>query len=51
MYPVQRNGKQWCSDHVVVLLGLLDVPTSVHKPLVVLLEGLKGSKWTTASDG
>ncbi len=43
-------GKEWCSDHVVVLLGVLDIPTSVRKPLVVLLEGLTGSKWTPASD-
>ncbi len=35
VYPFQWDGKEYLSNHVVVLLGVLDVPTGTDTSFVV----------------
>ena len=34
---------------IIELLGVLEVSTSIHKPLVVFSQSLQRTKWTTTS--
>ena len=43
--------KKHLSNHIVVFLGFLDIPTSIKKFLVILPQRFQGTKWTPASFG